>query len=215
MTGRIILLRHGQTFSNIDRVMDTRPPGAELTERGRGQAEDVGRELAELCAGRRVRFVCSIALRAQQTAMLAARAFGEAADERTVPVEVRTGLHEVFAGEHEMSGSEDTHREYMVALRGWLDGDESARMPGGESYMDVLERYQPVLEDLAAELEDDEDIVVVSHGAAIRVVTRHACGVDPDFAYTGYMPNCRFTLMEPQGQPFGQWMLKRWADTEV
>ena len=215
MTGRIILLRHGQTFSNIDRVMDTRPPGAELTERGRGQAEDVGRELAELCAGRRVRFVCSIALRAQQTAMLAARAFGETADERNVPVEVRTGLHEVFAGDHEMSGSEDTHREYMVALRGWLDGDESARMPGGESYVDVLERYQPVLEDLAAELEDDEDIVVVSHGAAIRVVTKHACGVDPDFAYTGYMPNCRFTLMEPQGQSFGQWTLKRWADTEV
>lgn len=215
MTGRIILLRHGQTFSNIDRIMDTRPPGAELTERGRGQAEDVGRELVELCAGRRVRFVCSIALRAQQTAMLAARTYGEAADERNVPVDVRVGLHEVFAGEHEMSGSEDTHREYMVALRGWLDGDEAARMPGGESYVDVLERYQPVLEDLAAELEDDEDIVVVSHGAAIRVVTKHACGVDPDFAYTGYMPNCRFTLMEPQGQSFGQWTLKRWADTEV
>lgn len=215
MTGRIILLRHGQTYSNIDRIMDTRPPGAELTERGRGQAEDVGRELAELCAGRRVRFVCSIALRAQQTAMLAARTYGEAADERGVPVEVRVGLHEVFAGEHEMSGSEDTHREYMVALRGWVDGDSEARMLGGESYVDVLGRYQPVLEDLAAELEDDEDIVVVSHGAAIRVVTTHACGVDPDFAYTGYMPNCRFTLMEPQGQPFGQWVLKCWADTEV
>lgn len=215
MTGRIILLRHGQTFSNIDRIMDTRPPGAELTERGRGQAKDVGRELAELCAGRRVRFVCSIALRAQQTAMLAARAYGEAADERGVPVEVRVGLHEVFAGEHEMSGSEDTHREYMVALRGWVDGDPEARMPGGESYVDVLGRYQPVLEDLAAELEDDEDIVVVSHGASIRVVTTHACGVDPDFAYTGYIPNCRFTLMEPQGRPFGQWVLRRWADTEV
>ena len=215
MTGRIILLRHGQTYSNIDRIMDTRPPGAELTERGRGQAEDVGRELAELCAGRRVRFVCSIALRAQQTAMLAARTYGEAADERSVPVEVRVGLHEVFAGEHEMSGSEDTHREYMVALRGWVDGAPEARMPGGESYVDVLGRYQPVLEDLAAELEDDEDIVVVSHGAATRVVTTHACGVDPDFAYTGYMPNCRFTLMEPQGQPFGQWVLRRWADTEV
>lgn len=215
MTGRIILLRHGQTFSNIDRIMDTRPPGAELTERGRGQAKDVGRELAELCAGRRVRFVCSIALRAQQTAMLAARAYGEAADERGVPVEVRVGLHEVFAGEHEMSGSEDTHREYMVALRGWVDGDPEARMPGGESYVDVLGRYQPVLEDLAAELEDDEDIVVVSHGAAIRVVTTHACGVDHDFAYTGYIPNCRFTLMEPQGRPFGQWVLRRWADTEV
>lgn len=215
MTGRIILLRHGQTYSNIDRIMDTRPPGAELTERGRGQAEDVGRELAEFSAGRRVRFVCSIALRAQQTAMLASRAYAESADERDVPVEVRVGLHEVFAGEHEMSGSEDTHREYMVALRGWVDGDPEARMPGGESYADVLERYQPVLEDIAADLGEDEDVVVVSHGAAIRVVTTHACGVDPDFAYSGYMPNCRFTVMEPQGKPFGQWTLKRWADTDV
>ena len=43
MTGRIILLRHGQTYSNINRALDTRPPGAELTERGREQAQEVGR----------------------------------------------------------------------------------------------------------------------------------------------------------------------------
>ncbi|MDN6246993.1 MAG: histidine phosphatase family protein, partial [Corynebacterium casei] len=48
MTGRIILLRHGQTFSNVERLLDTRPPGAELTERGREQATDVGIELAHL-----------------------------------------------------------------------------------------------------------------------------------------------------------------------
>ena len=81
--------------------------------------------------------------------------------------------------------------------------------------MCIRDSYQPVLEDIARELGDDDDVIVVSHGAAIRVVTTHACSVDPDFAYTGYMPNCRFTLMEPQGQPFGQWTLKRWADTEV
>ena len=72
-----------------------------------------------------------------------------------------------------------------------------------------------MLEAIAAELGEDEDVVVVSHGAAIRVVTTHACGVDPDFAYSGYMPNCRFTVMEPQGKPFGQWTLRRWADTDV
>ena len=75
MPGRIILLRHGQTYSNISRFLDTRPPGAELTERGRDQATEVGQELAQLVGEREVEFKCSIALRAQQTAMLAARAF--------------------------------------------------------------------------------------------------------------------------------------------
>ena len=111
--------------------------------------------------------------------------------------------------------SESLSAARKVASGQPLDGDPEARMPGGESYADVLERYQPVLEDIAAELGEDEDVVVVSHGAAIRVVTTHACGVDPDFAYSGYMPNCRFTVMEPQGKPFGQWTLKRWADTDV
>lgn len=215
MSGRIFLVRHGQTYSNVEHLLDTRPPGAELTERGRGQATDVGQELAELTAGRKVRFYCSIALRAQQTAMLAAESFAKATGQIRVPVEVKTGIHEVFAGDFEMDGSEDAHRSYMVALRGWLDGDENACMEGGETYRNVLGRYQPVIEEVAANLGEDEDAVVVSHGAAIRVVSRHATGVDADFAYTGYMANGRFTVMEPNGQPFGKWTLKRWADTDM
>ncbi len=37
--------------------------------------------------------------------------------------EVKAGLHEIFAGDFEMDGSEEAHRSYMVALRGWIDGD--------------------------------------------------------------------------------------------
>ena len=223
MTGRIILLRHGQTFSNVEGFLDTRPPGAELTERGREQAVDVGRELALLTGaangqqGSLRGFVSSIALRAQQTAMLAARSLEESADlpSGAVDVEVRTGIHEIFTGDYEMSNSEDSHREYSTALRGWLDGDKEARCPGGESYVEVLDRYQPVVEDIAAGLGDDEDVVVVSHGAAIRVVATHASGIDADFAFTGYLQNCRFVVLEPRGQEFGQWTITRWADTEV
>lgn len=170
MTGRIILLRHGQTFSNVERLLDTRPPGAELTERGREQAADVGIELAHLVGadngeqGRLRGFVCSVALRAQQTAMLAARSFEKTAElpEFSVDVEVRTGLHEVFTGDYEMANSEDAHRGYSTALRGWLDGDVEARCPNGESFPDVLGRYQPVLEDIAADLGMDEDVVAFS-----------------------------------------------------
>lgn len=217
MTGRIILLRHGQTFSNIERLLDTRPPGAELTERGRDQAVRAGREIAEYVGERKLRMYCSVALRAQQTAQLAARSYEEVTGHPrfSYPVEVINGVHEIYAGNYEMDGSEDAHREYMMVLRGCFDSNPDSRLQGGESYVDLLGRYQPALENLAAGLGDDEDIVVVSHGAAIRIVSKHATGVDADFAFSGYMPNCGMTVMEPRGKDFGQWELRRWADLDL
>lgn len=222
---RIFLVRHGQTFSNVEHLLDTRPPGAELTERGREQATAVGTELSQLAdAAVPPRFLSSVAIRAQQTAMAAVRAFEEDRDlaPHSLPVEPVMGLHEIFAGKYEMSGSEDALREYTNALRGWLDGDATAAMEGGETLTDVLNRYRPVLEGAVAAEETvaanggiGRDLVVFTHGAAIRVVTAHACGVDPDFAFTGYMPNCRFTVMETHGRDFGEWELLRWADLEL
>ncbi|WP_197696029.1 histidine phosphatase family protein, partial [Mycobacterium sp. E1715] len=43
MTGRLVLLRHGQSYSNVERRLDTRPPGAELTPLGRDQARAFAR----------------------------------------------------------------------------------------------------------------------------------------------------------------------------
>lgn len=215
---RIFFVRHGQTFSNVEHLMDTLPPGAELTPRGRDQATAVGIELAELSKESQLdacpRLVSSVAIRAQQTAMLAARAFEDAQDfaPHSIPVEPMMGLQEIYAGDLEMSGSEDAHREYTVALRGWVDGDLQARMPGGETLEQVLARFRPLFEDFAA---GERDVVVFSHGAAIRTITAHACGVDPDFAFTGYIANCRFTVLEPEGRPFGQWTLRRWADLSL
>lgn len=38
----LILLRHGQTTSNVDHKLDTLLPGAELTELGQEQARETG-----------------------------------------------------------------------------------------------------------------------------------------------------------------------------
>ncbi len=226
MTGRLILLRHGQTYSNVAHKLDTRPPGAELTDRGRAQAWNVGAELVDYCGagnsdpGRLAAVVCSTALRAQQTAVLAMRAFEETAGlpEHRMRIDVRTGIHEIFAGEHEMSNDEESHRAYAAVLRGCFEGQMNARLPGGEDYVDVLDRYRPVLEDLVAQHlpdpESDRDVVVVSHGAAIRTVATHAADIDPDFAFAGYLGNCRFIVLEPGGREFGKWDLLRWADLE-
>ncbi|RSZ64734.1 histidine phosphatase family protein [Corynebacterium hylobatis] len=225
MTGRLILLRHGQTYSNVARRLDTRPPGAELTDTGRNQAWNVGEELVEFCgagngsAGRLGAVISSVALRAQQTALLAMNAFEQSAglEEFSMRIDVLPGIHEIYAGEHEMLADDDSHRSYATALRGWLDGDDSALIPGGETYLELMGRYQPVMEELVlAHLADgaSRDVLMVSHGAAIRTMATHAAAVDPDFAFAGYLGNCRFIVLEPGDRPFGQWKLVRWADVD-
>ena len=43
MSGRLILVRHGQSLANVERRLDTRPPGAALTDLGREQARTFAR----------------------------------------------------------------------------------------------------------------------------------------------------------------------------
>lgn len=221
MSSRIILLRHGQTHSNVNRILDTRPPGAELTELGRQQALNVGAELAEFCGagngstGRLNTVISSVALRAQQTAVLAMSAFERAAGkgQNTVRIDVRAGLHEVYAGDYERHNDDAAHRVYADVLRRQLEREEAAALPGGETYPQVLERYRPVLEDLRSEqLKGDQDALVISHGTAIRTAATYATGVDGDFAFAGYLANCRYIVLEPGEAEFGQWKLVRWGD---
>ena len=42
MTGRLILVRHGQTEANVAKRLDTALPGAKLTPEGLAQAEVLG-----------------------------------------------------------------------------------------------------------------------------------------------------------------------------
>lgn len=218
MAGRLILLRHGQTHSNVNRRLDTRPPGAELTANGRAQAREVGLELATY--SRLSTVASSVALRAQQTAVLAVRAYEEASGlpENSQRIDVVPGIHEVFAGDLELLSDEKSHLHYFQALRGWLAGDELAATPGGETFVDVVGRFRPVLENLVTEnLADGQegDVLVVSHGAALRTVATHATGVDPDYAFAGYLGNCRFIVLDPVGKEFGQWEILRWADGDL
>lgn len=219
MAGRIILLRHGQTHNNVKHLLDTRPPGAELTDLGRKQALEVGYELATYSGERLAHVYSSIVLRAQQTAVLATSTFEKARDMQAgaVPLDVVEGIQEINVGDFEKRGDEEAHMNYSRALNGWLHGDPAAGLPGGETYKDVLNRYQPTLDRImdSHDLDDDRDVAVVSHGAVIRIVATHATGVDPNFAFNTYLGNCRFVVLEPNGKKFGQWDVVRWTDSPL
>ena len=46
VSGRLVLVRHGQSHANVERRLDTRPPGAALTDLGREQARAFAGALA-------------------------------------------------------------------------------------------------------------------------------------------------------------------------
>lgn len=201
MTGRLILVRHGETEGNVAKILDTRIPGLPLTERGAAQAKAFG---SSLLRPPKTLF-CSAALRARQTAGYIEAATG-------VPVEVLDSIYEVQAGELEGLNTEEAHSRFQRIYRAWHEGDLAERVRGGESGYDVLARFLPVIEDLRTKyLTDgtDGDILVVSHGAAMRLVARNLSGVAPPFTTNNHLDNTETIELVPR--PVGGWECIRWG----
>ena len=202
MSGRLILVRHGQSYGNVERRLDTRPPGAELTELGREQARDFARSRRDSPG----LLLHSVARRAAQTAIEISSEFSLA------PTEVG-GIHEVQAGDLENRSDDDAIAEFNTIYQKWCDGNLDVAMPGGESGRDVLDRYLPVLTDLRMRYLDDDDwtrdILVVSHGAAIRLASAILAGVESSFVLDHHLANTEAVALQPITD--GRWSCVQWG----
>ena len=67
--------------------------------------------------------------------------------------------------------------------------------PGGESMVQVCTRVSEALERIA-DAHDGQDIVVVSHGGAIRAAVAHALGVEAETALRLSVQNLSVTIIE-------------------
>lgn len=202
MSGTLILVRHGETEGNVAKQLDTRIPGAPLTELGVTQARSIGAALRDRAPSV---LVSSHALRAKQTAGYIESATGVAAD-------ALDGLHETQAGDLEGRSDKEAHETFKRIFHEWHGGDLGVRIPGGESGQEVLDRYVPVLTDLRArylEEADDAVVVVVSHGAAIRLVARFLANVPADFARNNHLDNTETVELVPTAAD--GWECVRWG----
>ena len=202
MSGRLILVRHGQSHGNVERRLDTRPPGADLT--------DLGREQARLFARNQPRtpglLLHSRAYRAQQTAE-------EIGGELSIAPTVVEGIHEVQAGDLENRNDDEAIAEFNSVYERWHQGDLAVPMPGGETGREVLDRYLPVVDDLRLRYLDDrdwnDDIVIVSHGAAIRLAAAVLAGVESSFVLDHHLANTEAVALAPITD--GRWSCVRWG----
>ena len=191
---RLVLARHGRTASNVGKALDSRPPGAPLDEIGLAQAAALGERLA----GDPVSAVyASPATRAQQTAAPVAAAHG-------LPVEVIDGVQEVFCGDLEGRADTAARELFDRTYAAWWKGDLDAHLPGGESARDLRARYVPAVEAIMAGARDT--VVLVSHGAAIRLAAAALLG---ETAETQYVPNTGLVILRPDADG---WVLEHWDE---
>lgn len=194
---RVFVARHGEAVYESELLSDA---GGWLSPLGREQA----RALAERVALERIsRVWTSDMARAVQTGEIVAAALG-------VDVVVRKGLREFGVGDAAgTTGDPDPFAETFAA---WLDGDLAARIPGGESGEDVVERYTAVLDEIA-DAHRGESVLVVSHGGVMcMALSAVARNLSLSHSRDLPMPNCGVVALE--GDADG-WVARSWADRPV
>jgi broad specificity phosphatase PhoE len=175
----LILVRHGESSGNRERIFATSPHDLPLTELGYAQALATARRIAQLYRPRIV--ISSAYVRASETARVIA-------DSLRVPLDIQLDLHEREVGVHRGRSYDSFHQapDYD-ASRPWAWKPE-----GGESYEEVQARVGPILDRLAR-AHSDQDIVIVSHGGVMTTLWAYAAGTW-DEAYVP--PNCGMVLIE-------------------
>lgn len=159
--GRLLLVRHGESEGNRDRIF-TLTPDVPITARGAEQARASGVLLRECY--RPVHVVSSPYLRARQTAAVIADEIGHPGQ-----IEVVEDLRERSYGD--LAGQPyDTPRPDLDPERYW-----EWCPPGGETLDEVAHRVGAVLDALARDWPD-EDVVVVSHGGVMLALHKHVQG---------------------------------------
>ena len=176
---KLILVRHGESSGNRERIFAVSPHDQPLTELGYAQALQAAQRIGALFSAELV--VTSAYRRASETARIIAGALG-------LPLKVEADLHEREIGAHRGRSYDsfltepdyDPHRPWA-----W-------KPQGGESYEDVQARVGPILDRLAA-AHPGSDVVVVSHGGVMTCLWAYVTG-RWDGAYVP--PNCGIVLIE-------------------
>lgn len=199
---RLLLIRHGQTPSNVAGLLDTAAPGPGLTELGHRQAAEIPNALrSEPVDGI---WVSSLVRTHLTAAPLAA--------DRGIEAIELAGTHEIAAGELEMRRDHEAVRIYLETVFAWGLGDLDVRMPGGEDGHEFYRRFDESI--ARVESSGATAAVVVSHGAAIRVwVAGRALNVPPSFAGEHDIQNTG--VVELDGSSAAGWTLLSWQGTPV
>jgi probable phosphoglycerate mutase len=169
------LVRHGQSSWNVEGRLQGQTDEAGLTDLGKEQSRRIAEFLAPI---RPVRLLTSDLMRARQTAEIISETTGLAPILTTLLREVHYGTMEGLTTEQ---AAGEWERLSPLAVDGYgcpLPFSER-RLGGGESIQDVQARMDALLATPWV-TEATGDVVIVTHGDAIRAMLGRLLGDDPD-----------------------------------
>jgi alpha-ribazole phosphatase len=183
---RLLLARHGQTVWNAGRRFQGQAD-VELSERGRAQAEALGRALQ----GRRLTAIYSSPLRrARETAEIVARA-------RDLPVTLLADLREMGLGQWEGHAVDEVIAADGERYRRWLSRPLDRPPPAGEPLPDVASRVLPAIGQIISAHPDGDELLVVGHGGVIGVYCCHILGLSLNALWRLRIDNASLTVVVP------------------
>jgi broad specificity phosphatase PhoE len=193
----LTFIRHAESQSNAEHVINTDIPGPSLTEEGEAQAEQLAHQLS------RNKFdavYASDMIRTQQTAEPLAHALGK-------PVQILPGLREIDAGWYNNAPNEEAGRTYLLAPADWLNGDRKDAVPGSISGTQFNDEFSAAVQKIYD--SGNTKPVAFSHAEAIMYWTLMNVKNPKDSLATSHkLPNLGRVVVT--GNPMTGWTLVDW-----
>jgi len=171
---RLILIRHGQSQYNVENIF-TGWLDVELTEKGKEEARNAGRQLKTLGIKPVIAFTSALK-RAQNTLTLVLEQLG-----LDLPITKDKALNERHYGDLQGKNKAQTAQEF---------GEEQVHIwrrsfdvppPNGESLKDTAARTLPYFRaHIVPELASGKDVLVVAHGNSLRSIVMEIEKMSPE-----------------------------------
>lgn len=194
---KLYFVRHGESEANILRVISNRGSRHGLTGRGRQQVAELARNLSGLGDSR---IFTSPLLRAIQTAEILSEVLG-------VRYEVIDALREFDCGVAEGRSDAEAWELHRQVMEDWLQrGALRAKIPLGESFVDIRDRFVPFIEGLLEEQDGPGDTILIGHGGLyLCMLPLILVNIGPSEARA--FPNSASVLarMSPEGLACVEW----------
>ncbi len=186
---KLYFARHGESTANLLRQFSNGDSKHPLTEKGIEQA----RELAHSLSTAQIeKIYTSPVLRAVQTAQILN-------ENLKAPVEITEALREWSVGIYEGTTDPKGWEAHRHVQQDWFIHHRlESKIPGGESFLEIQERFYPFIERLLQNKgESDRSILLIGHGALYVAMLPIICiNVDFTFASQHSFSNTAYALAE-------------------
>ncbi len=169
--GYIILVRHGQALSNVERRLAGRMDGIPLTAEGVRQAEEAASLLKSAGSGRGISAIYSSPIkRAADTADIMAKKCGVAG------VTIDKRLTEIEMGSFTGMTFEQIRKEYGNIFERFYNHDAEIEGKGVESFRHLRSRITDMMREVKSR-DYDGDVVLVTHKDPVVAVLAEELGI--------------------------------------